>query len=64
MARARSSPVRVPCQAGVVVGFLQNDKLPVVIIMLIQVKHIIPVAIYNSNAMQIQVISCANISDI
>ena len=45
VSQARSSPV-----PGVVVGFL----LPVVIIMLIQV------VIYNINAMQIKIISCAD----
>ena len=38
-------------------------KLPVVIIMLIRVKHI-HVVIYNINAMQIKQISCADISEI
>ena len=41
----------------------RNYYLPVVIIMLIRVKHI-PVIIYNSNAMQIKLISCADISEI
>ena len=51
---------------GVVVGFLQNDmyyKQPVVIIMLIRVKHI-SVVIYNIYALQIKLISCADISEI
>ena len=52
---------------GVIVGFLQNDttlyKLPVAIIMIIRVKHI-SVVIYNINAMQIKLISCADISEI
>ena len=37
--------------------------IPVVIIMLIRVKHI-PVVIYNIKAMQIKLISCADISEI
>ena len=59
---ARSSPV-----PGVVVCRRLSSKrykLPVVIIMPIRVKHIPVVVIYNINAMQIKLISCADISEI
>ena len=53
--RARSSRRRLSSK--------RYYKLPVVIIMLIRVKHM-PVVIYNINAIQIKLISCADISEI
>ena len=56
MSRARSSRQLSP---------KRYYKLPVVIIMRIRVKHTsIPVVIYNINAMQIKLISWADISEI
>ena len=58
-----NGPGVVPYRSSRRLSSKRYYKLPVVIIMLIRVKHI-PVVIYNINAMQINLISCADINEI